>query len=110
MAKPAKPEIGQYLAPSPGLSYSGHYFGSYCMIRTFFVLVPNILRIHCYITVRDFSTKLLLCQLDYLISGHHTEVCDGVVVSLYQPSLEGQVALAPPTSVEVGRSSTNREG
>ena len=46
----------------------------------------------------------------YLVSGHYAEVCDGIVVSLNQPSLEGEVALATPTLVEVSRASTNREG
>ena len=59
--------------------------------------------------------ELLICQLlvrlsTHLVSGHYTEVCDGIVVSLDQTPLEGQVALTPPTLVEVGRLATNREG
>ncbi len=58
--------------------------------------------------MHSLSSGTSICA--YLIGGHHTEVCDGVIVSLNQPSLEGQVALAPSTLVEVRGPPTDGEG
>jgi hypothetical protein len=46
----------------------------------------------------------------YLIGGHHTQISDGVIVSLDQAPLERQEALTPSTFVEISRSAADGKG